>query len=205
MPQRKIDQMSENRPRYYCLFWNLKTNHRNFFLYSFKTNFLIFNRKQEQIFMACNFEDQGSLGGSFFLLGLWLMEKFFTSARISLLISVVCKGGGESTNQLFLHCTISRRLWSIVSALFGVSWFMLNSLNDLLAWWNSILICLVWCSWMSVILGCSIISGGLIASIKKSNFLDPCLIGWICIPPVYQRFAPFFPKNSLLFYKNQKK
>ena len=136
---------------------------------------MIFNRKQEQIFMACNFEDQGSIGGSFFWLGLWLTEKFFASARISLLISAVCKGAGESINQLFLHCTISRELWSLVSALFGVSWFMPNSLNDLLAWWrwsfkvhhssvvwNSILICLVWCSWMSVIL-----YRGLIASIKN--------------------------------------
>ena len=170
MLQRKTDQMSENRPRHHCLFWNLKTNHRNYFLYSFKTNFLIFNGKQKQIFMACNFEDQGYLGGSFLLLGLWLMEKIFASARISLLISAVCKGAGESINQLFLHCTISRELWSLVSALFGVSWFMLNSLNDLLAWWrwsfkvhhssvvwNSILICLVWCSWMSVILGYLII------------------------------------------------
>ena len=118
MPQRKTDQMSENRPRYYCLFWNLKTNHRNYFLYSFKTNFLIFNRKQEQIFMACNFEDQGSLGGSFFLLGLWLTEKFFTSARISLLISA-----GESINQStlsalhhFLGALVSRFcfIWSLL-------------------------------------------------------------------------------------------
>ena len=38
----------------------------------------------------------------------------------------ICKRDGETSNHLFLHCSLARELWSTVFSLFGVAWVMPN-------------------------------------------------------------------------------
>ena len=72
----------------------------------------------------------------------------------------MCKKNRESVNHLFLHCSIASELWSMVWALFGLLWVMLQSVTDLFSsWqgsfsrhrsidlWRAVPHCVLWCIW----------------------------------------------------------
>jgi hypothetical protein len=72
----------------------------------------------------------------------------------------LCKADGETVDHLLLHCSLSRELWNMILALFGVQWVMPRTVLDLLAcwqgsfgkhWhveiWRCIPHCLMWCIW----------------------------------------------------------
>ena len=48
----------------------------------------------------------------------------------------MCKKSGELVNHLLLHCPIASELWSMVWALFGLLWVMLQSVTDLFSSWR---------------------------------------------------------------------
>ena len=48
----------------------------------------------------------------------------------------MCKVDGETTDHLFLHCSIARDLWDLVFSMFGVWWVMLCHVMELLACWQ---------------------------------------------------------------------
>lgn len=47
----------------------------------------------------------------------------------------MCKGSGESTNHLLLHCPVARSLWNMVFSLFGFSWVMSRIVKELFLCW----------------------------------------------------------------------
>ena len=70
----------------------------------------------------------------------------------------MCKSNGESVDHLLLHFPVAMDLWSMVLALFGVSWVMPHTVLGLLGcWqgsfsrhrngyiWSIVLHCLMWC------------------------------------------------------------
>ena len=72
----------------------------------------------------------------------------------------MCKCNGESVDHLFLHCPVAMDMWAMVFGLFGVSWFMPQSVVGLLACWQGsfgchrnryiwlmVPHCLLWCLW----------------------------------------------------------
>ena len=72
----------------------------------------------------------------------------------------MCKKSGESVNHLLLHCPIASELWSMVWALFGLLWVMLQSVTDLFSssqgsfrrhqsinLWRAVPHCVLWCIW----------------------------------------------------------
>ena len=72
----------------------------------------------------------------------------------------MCKKNRESVNHLLLHCPIASELWSMVWALFGLLWVMLQSVTDLFSswqgsfgrhWsidlWRAVPHCVLWCIW----------------------------------------------------------
>lgn len=48
----------------------------------------------------------------------------------------MCKGDGEDTNNLLLHCPVARLLWNVILRLFRISWVMPNSIKELLLCWS---------------------------------------------------------------------
>jgi hypothetical protein len=48
----------------------------------------------------------------------------------------MCKGDGETTDHLLLHCPIAQELWGLVLSMFGVAWVMLSGVEELLACWS---------------------------------------------------------------------
>jgi hypothetical protein len=72
----------------------------------------------------------------------------------------LCKQSGESVDNLLLHCSMARELWSMLFGLFGVSWVMPCQVLHLWAgWqvrfgdprnmivWRMVLHCVMWCLW----------------------------------------------------------
>ena len=72
----------------------------------------------------------------------------------------MCKSNGESVDHLLLHFPVAMDLWSMVLALFGVSWVMPHTVLGLLGCWQGSFGChrngyiwsivphgLMWCFW----------------------------------------------------------
>ena len=49
----------------------------------------------------------------------------------------MCKSNGELVDHLLLHFPVAMDLWSMVLALFGVSWVMPHTVLGLLGCWRS--------------------------------------------------------------------
>ena len=48
----------------------------------------------------------------------------------------MCKGSGESTDHLLLHCPIATDLWNCMFSLVGIQWVMPKGVLELLACWR---------------------------------------------------------------------
>ena len=49
----------------------------------------------------------------------------------------MCKDADETTNHLFLHCSVARKLWSFVFKFVGINWVLLSRVSEVLfSWWN---------------------------------------------------------------------
>ena len=72
----------------------------------------------------------------------------------------MCKAAGESTDHLFLHCSMAKQLWDTILIMFGVHWVMPRTVRDLITCWPGALgrrrhaeiwkiipHCLMWCLW----------------------------------------------------------
>jgi hypothetical protein len=72
----------------------------------------------------------------------------------------MCKAAGESTDHLFLHCSMAKQLWDTILIMFGVQWVMPRTVKDLITCcpgalgrrrhaeiWRIIPHCLMWCLW----------------------------------------------------------
>ena len=47
----------------------------------------------------------------------------------------MCKADGESTNHLFLHCSMAKQFWDTILTMFVVHWVMPRNVRDLIACW----------------------------------------------------------------------
>ena len=72
----------------------------------------------------------------------------------------LCKNAGESSDHLFLHCSMAKQLWDSILTLFGMHWVMPRTTQDLIACssgalgknrqaviWRTIPHCIMWCIW----------------------------------------------------------
>ena len=101
----------------------------------------------------------------------------------------MCKKSEESVNHLLLHCPIASELRSMVWALFGLLWVMLQSVTDLFSssqdsfgrhqsinLWRAVPHCVLWCIWQEHNSRCFEVKERSISEIK-SLLLQPCWIG----------------------------
>uniref|UniRef100_A0A2N9ERP2 Reverse transcriptase zinc-binding domain-containing protein n=1 Tax=Fagus sylvatica TaxID=28930 RepID=A0A2N9ERP2_FAGSY len=47
----------------------------------------------------------------------------------------LCKNAGESSDHIFLHCSLAKHLWDAVLSLFGMHWVMPRTVSELLGCW----------------------------------------------------------------------
>jgi len=78
----------------------------------------------------------------------------------------LCKRDGETVDHLLVHCDVASTLWIHVFTRFGMSWVMPRRVINLFAaWWKSgrprsatvwkmVPICIFWCVWKEINLGC---------------------------------------------------
>ena len=72
----------------------------------------------------------------------------------------MCKAAGESSDHLFLHCSMAKQLWDTILLLFGAPWVMPRTVQDLITCspgalghrrhaeiWRVFPHCLMWCLW----------------------------------------------------------
>jgi len=51
-------------------------------------------------------------------------------------IGVVCVRNVESMDHLFIHCEVTRELWSLIFQSLGVAWVITQRVRDLLVSWR---------------------------------------------------------------------
>ena len=106
----------------------------------------------------------------------------------------MCKNHQENLNHLFIHCVVAWELCSVIFCLFGVSWMMPHSVQEMLScWmglfgkrsnggtWKAVPLCLMWCLWRERNAWC--FWGQELSVVKRKELFLKSLYNWTSLSP----------------------